>query len=118
MFIADLTIEDQVKHLRPRSQATFFFAIRSFFTVWGDSVVPVVVVFFLTRVGIDPSKSMDAVDAYGQRMLLLAWWGIPVVIAVLQLSVACAYTLHGKYLDSLRAQRDELVQEDMKRRVR
>lgn len=33
MFIADLTVEDQVKHLRPRSQAAFFFAVRSFFTV-------------------------------------------------------------------------------------
>lgn len=86
--------------------------------VWGDSVVPVAVVFFLTRVGIDPSKSMEGIDAHSQLMLLLAWWGVPVALALLQLGISSVYQLHGARLQSVRAECALLIQEDMKQKIR
>jgi hypothetical protein len=51
MFIGDLTDEDLVQRRRSAPMSSFFYAIRSFFTVWADSLVPVAVVRALEVTG-------------------------------------------------------------------
>ena len=51
MFIGDLTDEDMVVHKRTQSLSALFFGVRSFFTVWAESFVPVATVWALVRHG-------------------------------------------------------------------
>ena len=110
MFIADLTDEDLVVNLRPQSQSSFFFSIRSLFTVWGDSAVPMVVVWSMTRLGIDLSKSMSEMSVEKQGILIAFWWGVPLGFALIKLFVSSYFTLKGEYLQEIRTKRQALVQ--------
>lgn len=57
MFISDLVDEDAVRHRRQQPVSTFFFAVRSSFTVWADSLVPMAVVALMVARGADPRET-------------------------------------------------------------
>lgn len=51
LFIGDITDEDYVVRSRTAPMSSFFFAVRSLFTVWADSLVPMAAVAVLVRTG-------------------------------------------------------------------
>jgi len=117
MFIADLVDEDRVFHRRAASQSAFFFSLRSLFTVWADSAVPVAVVHALTRLGIDPANM--AVEGAGKELQLLAlWWGVPLALAIVKLVCSAHFTLKGAHLDRVREQRAALAKNALAQKLK
>lgn len=109
MFIGDLTDEDRVVNRRPRdrSSSATFFAVRSFFTVWAESFVPMATVWLLVRAGADPQGG-NKVGEGGEECMTVLWWAVPFVCGAVQLALLQGFTLHGEYLASIRARRDAL----------
>ena len=61
MFIADIADEDFVLNMRESTRTSFFFGVRSFFTVWAESLLPMLVVFVLNKFGAgSPSEASGA----------------------------------------------------------
>lgn len=109
MFIADLVDEDCVMHRRRKPLSSTFFAARSFFTVWAESLVPMATVYALTRSGYDPSRGDASVSRTARDAMTAMWWGVPMALTFVQVMLMSrGFGLRGSYLDDVRRRRSAL----------
>ncbi|XRB09003.1 MFS/sugar transport protein [Pycnococcus provasolii] len=108
MFISDLVDEDCVLHKRKMPLSSTFFAARSFFTVWAESLVPMATVFVLDRCGWvrDAPLSDNAPPSNAVGCMRTMWWAVPITLTTIQIAMMnLGFGLRGKYLQDIRARR-------------
>mmetsp|Transcript_4296 Transcript_4296/g.15453 ORF Transcript_4296/g.15453 Transcript_4296/m.15453 type:complete len:561 (+) Transcript_4296:153-1835(+) len=100
MFMADIADEDFVVNKLNSTRTSFFFGVRSFFTVWAESLLPMVVVYVLNASG--AGSPSEPTPPAGTACMKSIWWGVPMVLSCVQMYLMRSFTLRGDYLKLIR----------------